>query len=90
MKSESTGLKLNGIAQKTAAMSAHLNAIHNIAFDIRMECSFYAEENHKFENSNTEKSLLQLAERLEMTYVEASLAMGVKPCGCINAAKRNT
>lgn len=83
MKCESTGFKLNGIAQKTAAMSAHLQAIHVVAFDIRMECLFYGEEHHKFENSNTEKSLLQLAERLERTYIEASLAMGVDPCGAL-------
>lgn len=81
MKHDSTSFKLNGIAQNTSAMSAHLQAIQDVAFDIRMECLFYAEENHKFENSNTEKSLLQLAERLERTYIKAAVVMGVDPCG---------
>lgn len=81
MKHQSKGFKLNGITQNAAAMSAHIQAMHDIAFDIRMECLFYAGENHKFANSNMEKSLLQMAEKLNKTYIDASLAMGIDPCG---------
>jgi len=84
MKYDSTSFRLNGIAQNAAAMSAHLQAIHEVAFDLRMECLFFAEENHGFENSNTQKSLLQLAEILDKTYIDASLAMGIDPCGALS------